>query len=165
MVQAPGEQGSKDEILQLLTTAALTLRERLGEPSETLQRYQVSVRSATNSLEALKAYSTGLAVQQEQGDVSGAPLFEKAVEADPAFPQPYVALASVYRNLRLPERALQNASKAYGFRERVNARARLRIQAAYFSATGQLQDEISKVRSRNIKRPCNSLQRSQATLT
>ena len=142
MVQAPGEQGSKDEILQLLTTAALTLRERLGEPSETLQRYQVSVRSATNSLEALKAYSTGLAVQQEQGDVSGAPLFEKAVEADPAFPQPYVALASVYRNLRLPERALQNASKAYGFRERVNARARLRIQAAYFSTTGPLQDEI-----------------------
>ena len=48
----------------------------------------------------------------------------------------------MYRNLRLPEKALQSASKAYRFRERVDEHTRLRIEAAYLSATGQLEDEI-----------------------
>ena len=50
MAETRSEQGSIDEVLQLLTLEASALRERLGEPPYTLHKYQVPVQSATNSL-------------------------------------------------------------------------------------------------------------------
>lgn len=62
-------------------------------------------------------------------------------EFDPNFPMAYAVLSIAYDNLGQPSLALEAATKAYQLRDRASAREKLRISAAYFSATGELDKE------------------------
>ena len=53
----------------------------------------------------------------------------------------YAVLSIAYDNLGQPSLALEAATKAYQLRDRASAREKLRISAAYFSATGELDKE------------------------
>jgi eukaryotic-like serine/threonine-protein kinase len=136
------ESASKEDVLSRLSQSGSRLREKLGESSSSVERFDTPVDAATNSLEALKNYSIGASLQREKGDTSSMPFLKRAVELDPNFPMPYAALADVYRNLRQPSLALECATKAYKLRDRANERERFRISAAYYSTTGELEREI-----------------------
>jgi eukaryotic-like serine/threonine-protein kinase len=94
--------------------------------------------STTSSLEALKNFSMGINAQREQGTAPSIPFLKRAIELDPNFPLAYGMLAVLYENRGEPSLALEYATKAYQLRERVSEREKLRITAAYFSATGEL---------------------------
>jgi tetratricopeptide (TPR) repeat protein len=137
-----GESASKQGVLKILSQASATLRMKLGESSSSVQRFHTPVETTTTSIEALRNYSIGTSLQREKGDAPSIPFLKRAIEIDPNFPLAYAALAAVYRNFRQPSLALEYATKAYKLRDRVNEREKLRISAAYYSAEGELENEI-----------------------
>jgi serine/threonine protein kinase/predicted Zn-dependent protease len=136
------ETNSKEEVLKALSRASSNLRGKLGESLPSVQKYDVPIEATTSSLEALKNYSIGIKKADEEGDLASIPFFKRAIELDPNFAMAYASLSLKYGNLVEGSLAVQNATKAYELRERATERERLRISAAYFSATGEMEKEI-----------------------
>jgi len=135
------DAASKEVVLKALSRAASSLRAKLGESLPSVQRFDVPIEATTSSLEALKNYSMGITVWREKGDAPSIPFLKRAIELDPNFPMAYAGLSISYGNLGQPSLALEYATKAYGLRDRVTEREKLRITADYFAATGELDKE------------------------
>lgn len=135
------EATSKEDVLKALSRAASRLRAKLGEPLRSVRKFDVPVEATTGSLEALKNYSIGLKILQEQGEVPSIPFFKRAIELDPNFSMAYAALAGRYSNLNQPSLALEYATKAYELRDLVTEHERLLISARYFRLTGELEKQ------------------------
>jgi tetratricopeptide (TPR) repeat protein len=136
------DAASKEDVLKALSRAATSLRAKLGESLPSVQKFDVPVEATTSSLEALKDYSMGVTIGREKGDAPAIPFLKRAIELDPNFPMAYSGLSIRYGNLGQPSLALEYATKAYGLRDRVTEREKLRISANYFSATGELEKEL-----------------------
>jgi len=132
---------SKEDVLKALSRAASSLRVKLGESLPSVQKFDVPVEATTSSLEALKTYSMAITIGREKGDAPSMPFLKRAIELDPNFPMAYAGLAISYINLGQPSLALEYATKAYGLRDRVTEREKLRISADYFRATGEVEKE------------------------
>jgi tetratricopeptide (TPR) repeat protein len=141
LAQAQEQAASKEAVLKALDSAAITLRSKLGESLSSVQKYHTALEEATTpSLEALKAYSLAQKTRLTKGETPALPFFKRAVEIDPGFAMPYRTMAVVYGNLAEPERAAENARKAYELREKVSERERFSIDASYYTyATGELE--------------------------
>jgi len=135
------DAASKEDVLKALSRAATSLRAKLGESLPSVQKFDVPIEATTFSLEALKNYSMGITVGREKGDAPSIPFLKRAIELDPNFPMAYAGLSVRYGNLGQPSLALEYATKAYGLRDRVTEREKLRISATYFRATGELEKE------------------------
>jgi tetratricopeptide (TPR) repeat protein len=114
---------------------------KLGESLPSVQKFDVPIEATTSSLEALKNLSMGIKVGHEKGDAPAIPFLKRAIELDPNFPIAYAMLSLSYGNLQQRSLALEYATKAYGLRDRVTEREKLRISSIYFSATGELDKE------------------------
>jgi tetratricopeptide (TPR) repeat protein len=135
------EASSKEDVLKALSRAASSLRATLGESLPSVQKFDVPIAATTSSLEALKNYSMSITIGREKGDASSIPFLKRAIELDPNFPMAYAGLSISYGNLGQPSLALDYATKAYGLRDRVTEREKLRISADYFRATGEVEKE------------------------
>jgi serine/threonine protein kinase/tetratricopeptide (TPR) repeat protein len=135
------EAASKEDVLRALSRATSSLRAKLGESLPSVQKFDVPIEATTSSLEALKNYSMGIAIGREKGDAPSIPFLKRAIELDPNFPMAYSRLSLSYGNLSQPSLALEYATKAYGLRDRVTEREKLRITADYFNARGELEKE------------------------
>jgi serine/threonine protein kinase len=137
----------KEEVLKALSRAASSLRNKMGESLSSVQKFDVPIAATTSSLEALKNYSMGKKIRDEQGDVPSLPLFNRALELDPDFAMAYSIRASAYENLGQTALAIKDVRKAYGLRDRVTEREKMFISNEYFSATRELekQDQICEL--------------------
>ena len=135
------ETENRDTVLKHLGQAGNKVREKLGESLASVQRYNKPLDQATtSSLEALKAYSTGRAMQAQKGDAESIPYHQRAVELDPNFARAYASLGMAQLNLRETSAASENFRKAFELRDRVSERERFYIEATYYSfATGEMQ--------------------------
>jgi serine/threonine protein kinase/tetratricopeptide (TPR) repeat protein len=141
LAKEQAEATSKEDVLKALSRAASNLRAKLGESLPSVQKFDVPVEATTSSLEALKNYSMGISIGREKGDAPSIPFLKRAIELDPNFPMAYAGLSIHYGNLGQPSLALEYATKAYGLRDRVTEREKLRISADYFFATGESDKE------------------------
>jgi eukaryotic-like serine/threonine-protein kinase len=133
------EAASKEGVLKALDTSTTALRARLGESLASVQKFDVPMEATTPSLEALKAYSMGIATGRIKGDSEAVPFMKRAIELDPNFAIAYVALGIDYSNLGQASLAADYARKAYNLRDRVSDRERFRISAFYFQyVTGEM---------------------------
>ena len=99
-----------------------------------MKRYDANIEQATTrSLDALKAYSQGMAARRTQGDFDSVPFFRRAVEHDPDFALAHARLGTVLSNLGERDEAKKAASRAYELRDKVSERERLYIEARYFT--------------------------------
>ena len=135
------EANNKEDILTALSRTSSSLRAKLGESLPSVAKFDVPIAVTTSSLEALKTYSVAMKERHEKGDAACVPFLKQAIEFDPNFPMAYAVLSIAYDNLGQPSLALEAATKAYQLRDRASAREKLRISAAYFSATGELDKE------------------------
>lgn len=131
---------SKEAVLKALDTAAVSLRRKLGESLNTVQKYATPLSEATTpSLEALEAYSLGLRASSAKGDTAALPFLKRAVELDNDFARAYAAMSAAYYTLNQGSRAAESARKAYELREKVSERERFAIEALYYlGVTGEL---------------------------
>jgi tetratricopeptide (TPR) repeat protein len=135
------DAANKEDVLKALSRAASSLRVKLGESLPSVQKFDVPIEATTSSLEALKNLSMGIKVAHEKGDAPAISFLKRAIELDPNFPIAYAALSISYGNLQQKSLALEYATKAYGLRDRVTEREKLRISSIYFGATGELDKE------------------------
>jgi class 3 adenylate cyclase/tetratricopeptide (TPR) repeat protein len=135
------EADSREHVLPALSDAQSKIRQKLGESLASVQKYDTPVEEATTpSLDALKAYSEGIRVVDQQGDGAGLPFFKRAIELDPNFALAYNKLGISYGNLRQDGLAADNLKKAYDLRERATEPEKYEISAKYYSrGTGELE--------------------------
>jgi len=130
--------------LAALDQAADAIRTDLGESLESIHKYDVPLEDAsTPSLEALTAYSQGLQLSNEQGQVAAEPYFRHAAEVDPGFAIAQARLSAIDWDMGEPERAAEAATKAYESRDRTSQWEQFFILSCYYAfATGELDKEM-----------------------
>jgi serine/threonine protein kinase/Flp pilus assembly protein TadD len=132
---------SKEGVLAATDRAAISLRAKLGESRNTINKYSLPVQQVTTpSLEALKAFSMGARMVQESGDATAIPFFKRAIELDPKFAAAFTWLAAAYSNIGESGLASESMRKAYDLRDRVSDRERFYISAHYYDmVTGEVE--------------------------
>jgi tetratricopeptide (TPR) repeat protein len=131
----------KEDVLNGLSQMADRFRARVGESLASVRRYSTPLQEATTpSLEALKAYSTGMKVTFTNGTAAALPLIKRAVEIDPEFTMAQAQLGLMYSNLGESVLSRETTTKAYELRNRASEREKFFITANYFrDVTGNLE--------------------------
>jgi eukaryotic-like serine/threonine-protein kinase len=125
---APG----KEDVLNTLSQIASKFRTRVGESLATVEQHNKPLPEATTpSLEALKAYSTGMELVGLRGEEAAIPFFKRAAEIDPKFAIAYAYLGLMYGSAGESTLASEYTRKAYELRDRASDRERFFI-SAYF---------------------------------
>jgi serine/threonine protein kinase/Flp pilus assembly protein TadD len=135
------QAAGKERVLDALSWAAASLRGKLGESLNTVQKFDTPIEQATTpSLEALQAFSLAWKAGAAKDDfASGVPIYKRAISLDPNFAMAYAMLAINYSNLGDSGLAVENMRKAYQLRERVSERERFFIESHYeWFVTGDL---------------------------
>jgi eukaryotic-like serine/threonine-protein kinase len=137
------EAATKEDVLKALSTAAASLRGKLGESLASVQKFDVPIEATTTSLEALKAFSMGITTSRTKGDAAAIPFMKRALELDPNFAAAYAGLGVEYGNLGQASLAAENIKKAYALRDRVSEHEKYRISALYYDVvTGESEQAI-----------------------
>jgi serine/threonine protein kinase/predicted Zn-dependent protease len=131
---------SKEKVLDALGAAASRLRTELGESLATVQKFDVPLqRATTSSLDALKALSLSIKVQDEKDPAAALPYVQHAIELDPNFAIAYNAAGINYWSMAQVARASEYFTKAFELREHTSESEKLEISADYYlNVTGEL---------------------------
>jgi DNA-binding winged helix-turn-helix (wHTH) protein/predicted Zn-dependent protease len=131
----------KEDVLNALSEIASRFRTHLGESLATVQKHNTPLAEATTpSLEALKAYSTGLKVLSTSGEPAAVPFFQRATELDPQFATAYAYLGLMYGAMGESALSADSTSRAYELRDRASDNERFFIAASYDGrVTGNLE--------------------------
>jgi tetratricopeptide (TPR) repeat protein len=134
IAQQQSQAASKEQVLDVLSAMSVKFRTQLGESLATVEKHNTPLEEATtSSLEALKAYSTGLIVVSSTGEEAALPFFQKAIEIDPQFAAAYAELGLMYGAIGESALSMENTSKAYERRERTSDSEKFFITASYDS--------------------------------
>jgi len=131
----------REEILNSLSRIANKFRTRVGESLATVEKHSTPLAEATTpSLEALKAYSTGMKVTVSSGNEAPIPLLRRAVEIDPKFAMAHAQLGVSYSALGDSLLSAESTTRAWQLRDRVSDRERFFIDFTYDrQVTGNLE--------------------------
>jgi eukaryotic-like serine/threonine-protein kinase len=122
----------KEHVLRALGSAATAMRGRLGESRRSIQKFDTPLEQATTpSLEALKAYSSGIQTTGTKGPVAAIPFFKRAIELDPNFAAAYAYLGILTTSALEPGLSVEYRTKAYELRDRTSVAERYWVTAAY----------------------------------
>jgi DNA-binding winged helix-turn-helix (wHTH) protein/tetratricopeptide (TPR) repeat protein len=136
---------SQAAILSALDLAAGRMRRRLGEPEDTLKRFNVpSAQATTASLAALKAFNLGEEKRFDGDPTAAVASYKLAVDLDPQFALAYARLGTIYHNTWRLALSAQSYQRAFELRSsRTSDRDRLYIVAHYYEfATGEIRRAI-----------------------
>jgi tetratricopeptide (TPR) repeat protein len=135
------QAAKREDVLNSLSEIVRTLRTRLGESRATVEKHSTPLADATTpSLEALKAYSTGMKMDLSSGFPASIPFFQRAVEIDPTFAFAYANLGLSYGGVGESVLSAQNTTRAWQLRDRVSDRERFFIDFTYDrQVTGNLE--------------------------
>jgi tetratricopeptide (TPR) repeat protein len=144
-VTAPGE----DALVTAVDELSLALRERFGESLRSIARARPLEQVTTRSHAALRMFSQGLQASNQGDDARAMQLLEEAIAADTLFAMAYRKLAIVLSNNdERRARAVEAATRAYTYRDRLTDRERYLVIAAYHSVvTGNRDQTISAYRT------------------
>lgn len=135
---------SEASLLSAVDLVTERLRQRLGEPASSLQRFDTPlVESTTTSLAALKEFTEGERALQKGDEPAAISHFKMAVDLDPAFALGYARLGTLYLNSQEPTAGSEYVRKAFDLRDKVSDKERLYIAGHYYTdVTGELQRAI-----------------------
>ncbi len=122
------------QVLFALGQALTTLRRDLGEPAESLRRFDTPIEQAmSRSLSALKAFATGQAHRARGEEAESRTDYQLATELDGSFAMAYAELAAVARSFGEADTADAYLRKAFDLRQHLSEREKLYIQARFYS--------------------------------
>jgi len=126
--------GSRNEVIHELGVTAVHLRARLGEPSDSLARFNQPLEMAVSaSLEALQAGAEGTKLHYA-GDVAGAlKLYQRTIELDPNLALTYEGMGAAYHDLGNIELWEASFARAYQLRDRLTQKDRLDTEINYYA--------------------------------
>jgi DNA-binding winged helix-turn-helix (wHTH) protein/tetratricopeptide (TPR) repeat protein len=134
----------KEKVLDALGDVAAKLRTELGESLSSVQKFDTPIEQATtSSFDALKAYSLGKKIRNENGSLQAIPFFRHAIELDPNFAEAYAGIAQVYATIGEPARSVEYFNKAFQLRDRVTDPEKYDISSTYYDVvTGEIEKSI-----------------------
>jgi eukaryotic-like serine/threonine-protein kinase len=140
LASTEAQASDKSHVLDVLGKTASEMRSKLGESLSTVQKFDAPLEEATTpSLEALKAYSSGLMVANTTGPAAAIPFYKHAIELDPKFPLAYSMLGRVYGDLGESDASADYSRKAYELRARASEAEKYFISAHFHIAvTGDM---------------------------
>src|SRR5260370_1306266 len=104
----------REDVLNSLSQIGRKFRTRVGESLATVEKHSTPlVEATTTSLEALKAYSTGMKVNMSSGGRAAIPFFRRAVEIDPKFAMVHASLALAYSDIGDSVLSAESTTKAW----------------------------------------------------
>jgi eukaryotic-like serine/threonine-protein kinase len=142
------EANNKGQVVAALGTAGSQLRKRLGESLSSLEKFDAPLDLATtSSLEALQAYSSGMALYRSGKRHEAIPFFESAVDLDPQFCSAYVRLGSAHHSMGDDQESKANFARAFELKDRrLTQEENFQTTAHYYAdITGNLEKEASVV--------------------
>jgi len=133
LATAQADATDKNQVLGALGKVAGEIRGKLGESLASVQKYNTPIEQATtSSLDALKAYSTGMTTRREKGDAASAPFFKQAFTLDPNFAMAYAVFGQVSANNGEAALGAEYTQKAYDLRDRASEVEKFYIESHYY---------------------------------
>jgi len=147
--QEQAQVETREYVLDSLSAMARTFRKKAGESMATVEKHSTPLEEATTaSLEALKAYSTGMKVHFSGGAVVGIPFFRRAIEIDPNFAMAYANLGLNYSVIGESVLSAESTTKAWQLRNRTSEREKFFIDFLYDrQVTGNLEKAYQTLES------------------
>jgi len=132
---------NREDVLNSLSQIARKFRTRVGESLATVEKHSTPLAEATTpSLEALKAYSTGMKAHLSAGSAAAVPFIRRAIEIDPQFAMAYADLGIAYSDIGESVLSAESTTKAWQLRDRVSDREKFFIDFIYErEVTGNLE--------------------------
>lgn len=122
----------QNHVLDALGKVSVEIRNKLGESLSTIQKFDTPLEQATTpSLEALKAYSSGLQTMRTKGPEAATPFFKHAIELDPNFAVAYAYLGILASATLEPGLSVKYRTRAYELRGRTSEAEKYWIAATY----------------------------------
>jgi len=142
-VFAQSEQDAtlRNEVVHALGVAGAQLRVRMGEPDNSLRKFNKPLELATSSSpEALQLLSQGFKKQISMDFAATIPLYERAIDIDPSFALAYATVGISYLYKGRPAESLLAEKKAYELRDRLTGQLKFLAETLYFDVgLGDLQ--------------------------
>ena len=134
LATSQAEAADKNQVLGALGKVAGEIRGKLGESLASIQKFNTPIEQATtSSLEALKAYSTGIQTRHTKGDDAAAPFFQQAFTLDPNFAMAYAVFGQIVANLGDSATGAEYTKKAYDLRDRASEVEKFYIESHYYN--------------------------------
>jgi eukaryotic-like serine/threonine-protein kinase len=149
LASTEAQASDENHVLEALGKVSVELRNNLGESLSTVQKFDTPLEQATtSSLEALKAFSSGIKVMSTAGGSDAAiPFFKRAIELDPNFALAYEYLGIMQNDIGEFGLTVENHRKAYELRDRASEPERYSITAVYHKdVTGNIDKAIETCR-------------------
>jgi DNA-binding winged helix-turn-helix (wHTH) protein/tetratricopeptide (TPR) repeat protein len=147
LAKEQAEIGQRNEVVNEFGVTAARLRAKLGEPADSVARFNQPLEKAlSSSLEALQAGTQGLKLSLAGDAQGGLKLYQRAVELDPNFAVAYGRMAAAYLFLGNTELSEAAYTRAYQLRDRLTEKDRLHFEITYYSnVIGDWEKEYSSV--------------------
>jgi len=138
---------ARNRVVSELGATAVRFRRRLGEPVESLARFNQPLEKATSaSLEALQAGAEGIKLFLAGNAAEAVKLYQQAVELDQNFALMDGRMGAAYLFLGNTELSDPSYTRAYQLRDRLTEKDRLNTEIAYYGrVTGDWEKEYSSV--------------------
>jgi DNA-binding winged helix-turn-helix (wHTH) protein len=144
LASTEAEASDENHVLNALGKVSVEIRNKLGESLSTIQKFDTPLEEATTpSLEALKAFSSGMQAMRTKGPEAATPFFKHAVELDPNFAVAYAYLGVQATTSLEPGLSVDYRTKAFELRDRASEAEKYWITATYHKGvTGNIPKAI-----------------------
>jgi DNA-binding winged helix-turn-helix (wHTH) protein len=136
---------ARNQVIHELGATAARLRRKLGEPAESLARFNQPLEKATSaSLEALQTGAEGTKLFMAGNPQAALPLYQRGIELDPQLALTYEGIGAVNHALGHYDLMAASWTRAYQLRDRMTEKDRLNAEYLYYnSVTGELDKAYS----------------------
>ena len=138
---------ARNQVVHELGATAARLRRKLGEPAESLARFNQPLEKATSaSLEALQTGKEGTKLFLAGNPQAALPLYQRGIELDPDLALAYEGIGAANGALGHNDLMAASYSRAYQLRDRMTEKDRLTTDYLYYTyVTGELNKAYSVV--------------------
>jgi DNA-binding winged helix-turn-helix (wHTH) protein len=136
---------ARDQVVHELGAAAARLRKKLGEPAESLTRFNQPLEIATSaSLEALAIGTKGTKLFLAGNPQAALPLYQRSIELDPELALTYEGIGAANEYLSHYDLTEASYTRAYQLRDRMTEKDKLNAEYLYyFFVTGEVEKSYS----------------------
>src|SRR6202167_1195838 len=145
LVKEGADISARNQVVHELGVAAIRLRRKLGEPAESLARFNQPLEKATSaSLEALQTGAEGTKLFLAGDPEAALPLYQRGIELDPELALTYEGIGMANGVLGHYDLMAAAVTRAYQLRDRMTEKNRLNAEYLYYSGvTGELDKSYS----------------------
>src|SRR6266496_1583157 len=136
---------ARNQVVHELGATAVRLRRKLGEPAESVARFNQPLEKATSaSLEALQIGTEGTKLFLAGNPQAALPLYQRGIELDPDLALTYEGIGATNGVLRHYDLMKASYTRAYQLRDRMTEKDGLNIDYLYYThVTGELDKAYS----------------------